>query len=311
MANGCFSPLLAYKDTPVTEKEIAKLLWPMYMSPKLDGIRMTNYGGVVSRTNKPFPSSYVKYYFALPWLLGVDGEAISGIPTSPTVFSDTFSAVMTQGCMDPVTWYAFDYCHPYWWDKPYAARLEELHKVVDHHEKTVMSAGRIIVLPQVIVNSWDEVLEQEARYLASGYEGGMIRSPLRPYKFGRSTLKENILIKIKRFETCEAIIEDFYELMHNTNEGVIDGTGHLKRSSHLSGMRPGNTLGGFHVRDCETGVRFSLGSGLGLDQGLRALIWANKEKYRGQIVSYKKLKVGEKDKPRNCTFRGFRSPIDL
>lgn len=305
-----FSPMLAYQKTPETPAQLGKLKFPMLMSPKLDGIRMTNYGQIVSRTNKMFPSAYVKKRFGRAYLLGIDGEAIKGEPTSPTVFSDTFSAMMTQGSMEPVTWYVFDYCSPGSFSEPYSKRLQLLQDLV---EKAVEdeSVGKMVILPQDTVKNWDDVLVLEAKYLELGYEGGIIRSPDAPYKFGRSTLNENYLIKIKRFETCEAIIEDFFELMHNDNEEKRDGTGHIKRSSHQAGMRPGNTLGGFHVRDLATGVRFNLGSGLGLTADLRRYIWANRDKFKGRIVSYKKLKVGEKDKPRNCTFRGFRDPIDM
>lgn len=305
-----FRPLKAPNDTPESPEDIAKLRWPMYQAPKVDGIRMTNYSTPRSAQNKPFPSSYVYSTYAKGHLAWVDGESGDGEPNSPTLFSDTYSAMMTHGSMQPVNWYVFDFCDPASFHRPYKDRLEMLHLIVDHHQEKEYP-GKIIVLEQKLVHSWEEALETEQEHLALGYEGSMLRSPDAPYKFGRSTLLQNILIKLKRFETCEAVIEGFYELEHNDNEPTLDERGYTKRSSHQANKRAAGTLGGFIVRDLVTGVVFRLGSGLGLDARLRQIIWDHRPLYLGKIVSYKKLKCGEKDKPRNCTFRGFRDPIDM
>lgn len=305
-----FKPKKAPTDTPESPQDIAKLRWPMWFEPKIDGIRMTNYGKVFSAQAKPFPSNYVHTHFGSKLHLGIDGEATSGEPNDPLVFSNTYSAMMTHGSMAPVIWNVFDYCHPDHWDRSYEARLDTLLEIL-YSRKTEGLPGEIRVVERTLVKSWDEALEQEQRILLQGYEGGMLHGYGLPYKFGRGTLNQNYLIKLKRFETREAIIIGFYELEHNDNEAYIDGTGHTKRSSHKANKRLGGTLGGFRVRDCVSGVEFNLGSGLGLDAALRHHIWHNQALYLGKMVSYKKLKVGEKDKPRNCTFRGFRSPIDL
>lgn len=305
-----FRPLKAPNETPERPEDIARLIWPMFYSPKIDGIRMTNWDGCTSAQNKSFPSRYVHDTFGVPALNGVDGEAGYGAANSPTLFSDTYSAMMTHQCTTPVNWYVFDTCAPHLAHLPYERRRIYLEEAVSAY-KNAGGLGNIVIVEQVLVRSWEEALEMETATLARGYEGGMLRSPKLGYKYGRSTLIGNHLIKLKRFETCEAKILDFYELEHNENEAVISEMGLSKRSSHKDGKRGANTLGGFTVQDIVTGVIFNLGSGIGLDAALRQEVWNNKEKYRGMLVSYKKLKLGEKDKPRNCTFRGFRSPIDL
>lgn len=313
MARGKFQPMLAYQETPETEKDIARLKFPMYYSHKLDGVRMTHYGNMVSRSNTPFPSAFVHHAYKGTTvdvgvdLLGVDGECIVGDPFGEGVFDRVSGTMRTHGSMVPIDWYVFDYCHPQWYHRPYEERKDKLADVVSCYR----GPGKIVLLEQTLVRSWSEVLECEARSLSLGYEGGMIRSPINPYKFGRSTLIENGLIKIKRFETREAVIEGFYELMRNENAPELSRTGFQKRSSSINGLVGGGTLGGFHVKDLETGVRFNLGSGLGLDDALRLRVWQNQDKYQGRIVSYKKLMYGEKDKPRNCTFRGFRDKFDM
>jgi DNA ligase-1 len=37
------------------------------------------------------------------------------------------------------------------------------------------------------------------------------------YKFGRSTVRDNILLKVKRFLDDEAVVIDIEEKMHNEN----------------------------------------------------------------------------------------------
>jgi len=311
MSRAKFRPLKAPNDTPESPEDIARLIWPMYYSDKIDGIRLTNYDGCTSAQNKPFPSRYVHDVFGVPALNGVDGEAGYGAPNSPTIFSDTYSALMTHGCVTPVNWYVFDICGPVHGHRPYRDRIKALRDVVASYAANTTNPGNIIVVEQKLVHSWEEALEQEAISLSLRYEGGMLRSPIQPYKYGRSTLIQNYLIKLKRFETREAVIIGFFEKEHNDNEATLDERGYTKRSSHKENKRAAGTLGGFIVRDLETGVEFRLGSGIGLDDDLRQKVWNNQEDYMGLIVSYKKLKLGEKDKPRNCTFRGFRDPIDL
>lgn len=314
-----FRPLKAPNSTPETPEEIARLKWPMYFSPKIDGIRGTNFGRMTSAQNIAFPSHFVHKYYGIQHFLGVDGELGAGPANSPTLFSDTFSAVMTHGSMTPVNWYVFDLCDPARAHWPYEKRMEELRKIVliwdreigPNHRAELNCLWNITIVWQTLVNSWEQALEEEQRVLKLGYEGGMLRSPTAEYKYGRSTLNQNILIKLKRFETCEARIVGFFEKEHNYNEATTGEMGQTKRSTHKEGKVLAGTLGGFEVVDLKTGVQFRLGSGIGMDDNFRAHVWAHREQFLNQICSYKKLKMGEKDKPRNCTFRGLRSPIDL
>ncbi len=144
--------------------------------------------------------------------------------------------------------------------------------------------------------------------LNAGYEGLMLRDPNGIYKFGRSSVKENILLKVKEFMDDEAEIISFREKMINTNEGLKDNFGRTKRSSCQDGLKPSGTLGGFILRNSE-GLEFSCGSGL--NDALRDEIWKNKSKYLGKLVKYKFMSKGIKDLPRHPVFMGFRDETDL
>ncbi len=99
--------------------------------------------------------------------------------------------------------------------------------------------------------------------------------------------------------------------MHNTNAAKRNDVGATKRSAAKSGLVPKGTLGAFIVRDLADGKEFSIGTGIGLNDALKAEVWRNQKKYVGQIVKYRFQKMGTKDAPRIPSFQGFRSTEDL
>jgi DNA ligase-1 len=160
-----------------------------------------------------------------------------------------------------------------------------------------------------VVSNSEEVQIIEQNAIDSGYEGVMLRSPNSPYKCGRSTLKEEYLLKVKRFFDAEAEVVGFIEQMHNANEAEKDAFGRTKRSSKKAGMVPANTLGELRLKDLQTGLEF--GCGTGLSQELRKQIWTNQDDYRGKIVTFKYQPSGQKSLPRFPVFKGFRHENDL
>ena len=67
------------------------------------------------------------------------------------------------------------------------------------------------ILYPTTVSNQQEVDELMIQNLKDGYEGLMLRDPNGVYKFGRSTVKENILLKVKDFMDDEAEIISFRE----------------------------------------------------------------------------------------------------
>ena len=86
-----FKPMLAG-----THSDVAKLIFPLLASQKLDGLRATAQDGVLlSRSLKPLPNKYVQELFKnLPQ--GLDGELIVGDPFAPDAFRKTTSLVMSD-----------------------------------------------------------------------------------------------------------------------------------------------------------------------------------------------------------------------
>lgn len=284
--------------------DLTKLSYPVLVSPKLDGIRCLISDGVaLSRSLKPIPNQYVQDWVKRrsDELEGLDGELIVGSPTAPDVYNVTQSGIMSAEGRPHFLFYVFDV-----WDTPtvpYNERRRYESEVEDNQ------LGRLVFLYQYRCLNEQEVLFYEQWFTEQGYEGVMIRDPNGLYKYGRSTVKEGYLLKLKRFEDSEAEIIGLEELMHNGNTLEQDNLGHAKRSSHKAGLHRGGTLGALRVRDIHTGVEFAIGTGFSASQ--REDYWAQGDKLLGQIARYKYLSVGVKKAPRHPVFLGFRDKRDM
>lgn len=281
-------------------EDVAKLQFPVVVSPKLDGVRAIVQGGVVlSRSLKPIPNKYVQSLFGK--YEHMDGELIVGNSNAPDVYRKTVSGVMSEEGSPVVMFCVFD--HIQYPDSSFDTRYSSLRALV-----TIAQDNRIVRVKQHKVTTPEQLLAIEADYTAQGYEGIMVRDPFGRYKYGRSTLKEGWLLKLKRFEDSEAEIIGFEELMHNNNEAKQNELGYTDRSSHKDNLFGGDTLGALVVVDTETGVKFKIGTGF--DAALRLKIWEDRRSMVGQLVTYKFFPVGVKDAPRHPVFKGFRDMAD-
>ena len=280
--------------------DTTKLVFPIYASPKLDGIRVIiKDNQVLSRNGKPIPNVFVQSL--LKSYHGLDGELIVGHPTHPNVFQLTTSGVMSIEGTPNVRLYVFDCWYA---EGGIDARYNEVLKITQNS-----SIVDIEVVPQIVINSLEELYKFEEDCLAKGYEGVMLRYPNAPYKNGRSTVKEGALLKLKRFSDSEAYILGMEPLLRNHNEPTKNALGHTERSSHIYNKVADDLLGALNVKDIHTGVEFSIGSGFTEEQ--RREIWNKQVELIGSIVKYKYFEVGVKDKPRFPIFCGLRHFNDI
>lgn len=302
-----FKPMLSGKCEDVT-----KVTFPVLVSPKLDGVRALVINGVVvSRNMKAIPNRYVQELFGQ--CEGYDGELIVGAVNGESTFRDTTSGVMSRDGEPDVKFCVFDR-----WDKPDVV-WQDRFRAVEEGNRVFKVSHHYVTMPEQIT-----VLEEQ--YLAAGYEGVMIRSPLGPYKQGRSTWREGYLLKLKRFEDSEAWVVGMEEKMHNANEATINALGHTERSSHIANLKPMGVMGALIVRDCTTGVEFNIGTGF--DDNDRQRWWDAYHEHGVtqmdtsgcsivrfaqpvSMVKYKFFPSGSKDKPRFPTYLGIRDAQDL
>jgi DNA ligase 1 len=295
-------PLLA---ATLTEETFKTLRFPVWGSPKIDGIRaLTIRGGVLSRSMKPIPNAYVQLMLSHHDAMYLDGELTVGRPTGSDCFNRTTSAVMSHsGVISDLTFHVFD-----WFKDPHMAygdRFREALTTVEHLNNMGHRYVRLLH-PQPLENI--EMLEAyENEQVSLGYEGIMIRDPRAGYKFNRSTLREQIMLKLKRFEDAEGVVIGWAELMSNQNIPATSETGYQVRSSHKEGLVPMGVLGALIVD--WNGTHLKIGTGFGAQD--RKDLWADRGQLVNRIVKFKYQKYGMKDLPRLPVFVGFRSEFDV
>jgi DNA ligase-1 len=250
---------------------------------------------------KPIRSKIVQELFGKPEFNGLDAEVLYGDWAAPNVFNLTTQVVMSTELKDE-----FDE------DRIRLAVFDDISVDDVYHVRLSSAAERcdgskVALAAQRLINCEKQLLEFEQQCLDAGYEGVMVRSIDGKYKQGRSTAKEGIIGKIKRFSDAEAVVIGFEEKMHNTNEAKTNELGRTQRSQAQEGMVGARTLGAL-ICECN-GIRFTMGSGF--DDAGRADVWANRDKYLGKLAKFKYFAVGMKDSYRFPIFLGWRDEDDL
>lgn len=271
-----FKPMLAVKAS------ISDIKKGMMVSPKIDGVRVTNVNGVLrTRNGKPIANRYIQQLLSVPELAGFDGEITIGEPNAHDVCRKTVSALSSIDGEPDFTWHIFDdVTNP---QDGFSTRYMNARlriAALNYHYVVV-----IMMFP-VLAMYTPAVLEQQ--FLKEGYEGIVARALHGQYKYGRSTLKEGGMLKVKRFDDGEAVIIKCVELRHQ------DGSN-------------SNTLGAFVCLDTDTNCQFNIGTGFDNEQ--RISFWQQKDQLIGQLVNYRFFSSGQKDAPRFPVFHAIRSDI--
>jgi DNA ligase-1 len=289
------------------------LVFPLIASPKIDGIRaMVKDGVVFSKTMKPIPNPVIQEMFG--HLQGFDGELTVG-PAFPLNEADDVYARSRGPIMRGYAEEGVDFRFNVFdrWDMPdvpFVDRLIHLNNDALTNPTYLPSNGARIVRHTSITDQ-DHLDQVEAEALSCGYEGLMLRAPFGRYKYGQSTEREGLLLKLKRFEHGEALIMGILEEMENTNEAKMSSDGSKVRSSSKAGKVGKATLGAFKVQDMVSGLTFNVGNGKGLTDAMRLWLWHQRRSLPGQILRYRYQAVGTVGAPRLPLYDGFRDPIDF
>lgn len=279
-------PLLA--ATIESEDDLANLQFPIWISKKYDGIRaITTGSGVVSRTLKPIPNRFINSSLSgLP--AGIEGELIVGDGSD---FEATESGVMCRTGKPNFLFYVFD-----WFGKskftPYRKRIANLQSISSLSE-------RVRIIEQYICEEIEQIVYLYEDHIKQGAEGIMLRDPNGFYKFGRSTLAEQLLIKYKPWNTDEAVVVDILEEMGNNNELEQDERGYAKRSRKIANLQGKGTMGALLCKNKRFG-QFKLGSGF-CDR-FSKLMWDKKEMYLGKELQFRYRGITKYGKPKHASF---------
>ena len=274
------------------------LRYPLYVSPKLDGVRCLIFDGVAySRNAKPIRNRFVQQWAAK--YDNLDGELVVGSPTSPLCLNTTQSGVMSYEGQPDFTYHVFDMPDA---AGDFLARLALLQQRV-----SLFHDPRMQVVYHMWVSTKKELDRWEEAYVRSGYEGVMLRSPTSPYKHGRSTLREGYLMKLKRFTDGEAVVIGLEEGHVNLNELQRDELGRAKRTTHQENMVPSGMVGTILAEDPTWGtLRISPGT---MTHEARRHFWQNPNGIIGCTIHWRSFGYGVKDKPRFPRYYGIREDV--
>lgn len=232
-------------------------------------------------------------------LEGLDGEFIVGEPNTEEVFRETTSFVMSHDKVGEFSFYVFDIL-PAYPEQPYNARKGTLEGLsLPRNTK---------VLQQTLIASKDDLEAFRSNAVEQGYEGAMIKAPEGKYKYGRSSVKEGLLLKLKLFKDEEFKIVGFECKYHNANEAKTNELGRTARSTSKEGMIPVDTLGVLYL-STKDGVEFGCGSGF--DDATRKELWEQRDSLVGKYATVKYFDQGGYDVPRHPVFKGIRDVIDF
>jgi DNA ligase-1 len=316
--NPNFRPLLG-----IGYEKLEEVRFPVLATPKFDGIRCVTVEAVplpgeqslaVCRSLKPVPNDHIRSLIQKFCPPGCDGEIMTYTGFRMDPFSRIQSEVMSNRGGTP----KFQY-HIFDWVPELVSNLQHLphnglgywDRIMQLMKQSFVQAQFVSVVLPTFCNNLGELEAFEQKCVGEGYEGVCFRPLHSPYKFGRSTPKQQILVKMKRFEDAEAVVIDMYEEMGNNNPSTLNELGYAERSSHKANMVGKGRMGklwccpiGGNMSEC-----FKIGTGFTADQ--REDFWARKSEIIGQIVKYKHQLHGRKDKPRIPVFVGFRHPTDM
>lgn len=290
-----FKPMLS---ADISDYDLHLLRFPLALSPKLDGIRCLIVEGVAySRNGKAIRNRHVQHWASRYDLHNLDGELVVGSPTDPHCLNNTQSGIMSFDGSESFTFYVFDQPDR---DCTWAQAFVDL-------KSAIAGLPNMECVPHDVVHNVSELLALELKYLQQGYEGIMVRDPRGSYKFGRATVREHGLMKLKRFQDGEALVIGVEEGSINENELGKDELGRAKRSSAGDGMRPSGMVGTLIAMDTVWGeLRIAPGK---MTHAQRRHFWLEPSHIIGKKIHWRSFGYGVKDKPRFPRFYGVREDV--
>jgi len=270
------------------------LRYPVLATLKKDGIRCIKLGELASRTLKRIPNlSIQKRGEKIPAYFDME------LWNPELQYDEIESIVMSREHKDSdlIQFHVLD-----WVDDRVGYRLR-YNQAYDWCVHTEMKG--IFCEATSIINNAQELFEHFLRFETQDGEGLCFRLPNSPYKQGRSTLREQYLVKLSRYLRTEVKIIGFTEQMLNSNPEKRSPVGMMARRRTIAGSVGKNTLGSF-LCELPNGDRIDVGTGVGLTDKLRKEIWDNRDCYFEKQIVVKHKPHGMKNKLRSPIFVGFR-----
>jgi len=188
-------PMLAHKFRDHVEKAV----WPSFVQPKLNGIRMLFDGKVgTSRGGKDIiPECIAHLQFDTEGHI-MDGELM--LPGNQLLQVSMTAIKKFRPELSPkLIYHIYDVVEP-------GMSYEERHKLV---QKLCKNAPKNVHMVQTeVCESKDDVMKFHKLFTSQGYEGAMLRNPNTGYEDGKRSYS---LLKVKTFVDAEFMILDVVE----------------------------------------------------------------------------------------------------
>ena len=241
LAASLLKPTDEHTDTAILAAMHKLKKWPVMATLKKDGIRgiVTDTGR--SRRLKLIPNNSIRQRMArLPY--GYDME----LWNKDLDYNEIESIVMSDSHerSDEIQFHVLD---RFDYDTDY------IHRIIQCYTSG-FDQSYYCERPTVI-NDADDLFAFFIAIEQHHGEGICFRTPDSPYKQGRSTLREQYLVKLSRYVYSDCLITGFEEQYENMNAIKRDGTGRIDRSSCEANLRGKETLGAVWVQD-ENGLSF-------------------------------------------------------
>lgn len=296
-----FKPILA----PNQAVDIKNLKYPLLVSYKLDGIRcIFKDGQMYSRALKQFPNIRLRERFShLAKLSKEKNIILDGELLAKSLTFNELSGITRQ--LDKIIpqdqyFYCFDIIINEDFELPFKNRLNNLIKI----------RGEINVklLDQMPIDTAPDIAALYERALNWGCDGLILRDPNGRYKFGRATVKEGLIYKMKPFMTFDSKIINVIQATE-VREGAEKKINELGRSV-TSKKKDDRIL----IEKASAFVVMYEGKELKVTIAMtdeeKEEVWKNQKKYIGKMIEYKGMLVGSKDLPRHPIFLKFRPDKD-
>lgn len=313
MNNSSFKPLLACNE----EINLDEIRYSLLASTKLDGCRcIFKDGNMLTRSLKQVPNKQLQEKFqplkdySKNNNVILDGEIYSHELT----FQEIISFFMTEDFTDKKTvkkfgkimeipehlnFYCFDGIKHEQFNEPFGMR------VINNVNKWCQLFPNLMTeVKQTVVYNKNDTITYFEEVLEQGYEGLILRDPEGRYKFGRCTLKEGLIYKLKKFLDFDGQIIDIIQAteVDENVEKTINELGYSKTSRKKDDRNLINKASAVLVKFNNKDLKVTLA----MTDEEKNEIWNNKEKYINKWITYKAMIIGSKDVPRHPVFLRFR-----
>lgn len=308
-----FAPLLA----PNQKIDLNEIKYPLLASTKLDGIRVIFYKGqILTRSLKQLPNKQLREKFEPIRKYSEDNNIIldGELYSHELNFQEIISFCMTEDfedkksvkkfgkvmtIPDSLEFYCFDVIINDNFEQPFVNRnLYNVQPLLFKFPKLLGTFAQKYVYNKEEVDSYFEEVLNEA------YEGLILRDPNGRYKFGRGTVKEGLIYKVKPFMDFDGRIIDVVQatIVDENAEKTINELGRSVTSKKKDDRILIEKASAFTVLYEGKELKVTLA----MTDEEKAEVWANKESYIGRWISYKGMLVGAKDVPRHPVMLRFR-----